>query len=70
MLRENEANQLITCRFSKFLIQLCKKKRFFWGSCRNITVSSYCITAFLCMAFVRGCAEIYIFGEIFTSVTI
>ena len=51
MLHENEANQLITCRFSKFLIQLCKKKRFLWGfvlkyyflgeSCRNITVPRY-----------------------------
>ena len=31
MLHENEANQLITCRFSKFLIQLCKKKHFLGG---------------------------------------
>ena len=28
MLHENEANQWITSRFSKFIIQLCKKKRF------------------------------------------
>ena len=43
---------------SGMLIQLCKKKRFFWGSCRNITVPSYCITATLCRAYFRVCAEI------------
>ena len=31
MLHENEANQWITCRFSEFLIKLCKKKTLFWG---------------------------------------
>ena len=45
-----------------------QKYYFFWGSCRNITVPSYCITAFLCRALLRGCAEILFFGEIFTSV--
>jgi len=77
MLHENEANQWITCRFSEFLIKLCKKKHFlggscrnitfFWGLCRNITVLSYCTSEILCRAFFRGCAEILIFGEIFTS---
>ena len=57
-----------SCRFSEFLIQLCKEKRFlggfvqkyyfFWGSCRNITVPSYCIAAILCRASFRVCAEI------------
>ena len=70
---ENEAKQLITCRFSKFLIQLCKKNAFwgvraeillFWGSCRNITVPSYCASEVLCRALFRGCAEILIFGDI------
>ena len=73
MLHENEANQLITCRFSKFLIQLCKKKRFlggfvqkyyfFGGSCRNITVPNYCIVAILCRASFRVCAEILVLGR-------
>ena len=70
MLHENEANQLITCRFSKFLIQLCKKKRFLWGfvlkyyflggSCRNITVPRYWASEVLCRALFRGCAEILV----------
>ena len=30
-------NYVIQCRFSKFLIQLCIKKMFFGGPCRNIT---------------------------------
>ena len=77
MLHENEANQWITCRFSEFLIELCKKKHFFGGFvqnyhffgglCRNITVPSYCTSGVLCRAFFRGCAEILIFGEIFSS---
>ena len=73
MLHENEANQLITCRFSKFLIQLCKKKRFLWGfvlkyyffggSCRNITVPRYWASEVLCRALFRGCAEILVLGR-------
>ena len=73
MLHENEANQWITCRFSKFLIQLCKKKRFLWGFvlkyyffrglCRNITVPSYWASKVLCRALFRGCAEILVFGR-------
>ena len=70
---ENEAKQWITCRFSKFLIQLCKKRRFlggfvqkyyfFWGSCRNITVPGYCASEVLCRALFRGCAEILVLGR-------
>ena len=52
-------------RFSKF--ELCKKKSFFWGSCRNITIPSYCISGFLCKAFFKVCAGILVLGEIFTS---
>ena len=73
MLHENEANQWITCRFSKFLIQLCKKKRFLWGfvlkyyflggSCRNITVPRYWASEVLCRALFRGCAEILVLGR-------
>ena len=73
MLHENEANQLITCRFSKFLIQLCKKKRFLWGfvlkyyffggSCRNITVPRYWASEVLCRALFRGCAEILVLAR-------
>ena len=57
---EKEAKQWVTCRF---LNQLCKKKRFFWGSCRNITVPSYCITAILCRASFRVRAEILVLGR-------
>ena len=60
-------NFMKPCRFREFLIQLCKKKRFFLALCRNITVPSYCHSGFLCRAFLRGCAVIIVFGEIFTS---
>jgi len=36
-------------------------------SCINITVPGYCTSGFLCRAFLRGCAEILVVGEIFTS---
>ena len=36
---ENEAKQLITGRFSEFLIQLCKKKNAFWGVRAEILLS-------------------------------
>ena len=34
-----------------------------WGSCRNITVPSYCIAAILCRASFRVCAEILVLGR-------
>ena len=40
---------------------------FFWDPCRNITTPSQCMTGFLCRAIFRVCAEILIFGEIYTS---
>ena len=36
-------------------------------SCKNITIRLPCIAGFLCRAIFRGCAEIEIFGDIFTS---
>ena len=36
-------------------------------SCKNITIRLPCIAGFLCRAIIRGCAEIEIFGDIFTS---
>ena len=50
---ENEAKQLITCRFSEFLIQLCKKKRFLGGSCRDITFFGVCEEILLFWGFVQ-----------------
>ena len=71
---ENEAKQLITCRFCEFLVQektlvlgLVQKYYFFGGSCRNITVPSYCIFAILCRASFRVVQKYWFWGEIFTS---
>ena len=74
---------LIKCRFSKFLVQLCIKNAFlwaraeilllcaeklhFWGPCRNITIQQPGGAEFSCRAIFRVCADIFIFGEIFTS---
>ena len=63
------ASFLLNCARKKhFLGGFVQKCHFFWGLCRNITVPSYCTSGVLCRAFFRGCAEILIFGEIFTSV--
>ena len=43
------------------------KKRFFLESCKNITIRLPFIAGSLCRAVFRGCAEIEIFGDIFTS---
>ena len=66
---------MISCKFSEFPFELCRKrafnrakKAFFLESCKNITIRLPCIAGFLCRAIFRGCAEIEIFGEIFTSV--
>ena len=62
------ASFLLNCARKKhFLGGFVQKCHFFWGLCRNITVPSYCTSGVLCRAFFRGCAEILIFGEIFTS---
>ena len=47
---------------------IVQKKTAFLDSCRNITIWLPCIAGFLCRAIFRGCAEIEIFGDIFTSV--
>ena len=44
-----------------------KKYYFFGGSCRSITVPSYCTSKVLFRALFRGCAEMLVWGEIFTS---
>ena len=50
---------------------LAKKRDDFEGCLKgvdmNITLPGYCISGFLCRAFLRGCAEILVVGEIFTS---
>ena len=62
------ASFLLNCARKKhFLGGFVQKCHFFWGLCRNITVPSYCTSGVLCRAFFRGCAEILIFGEMFTS---
>ena len=62
------ASFLLNCARKKhFFGGFVQKCHFFWGLCRNITVPSYCTSGVLCRAFFRGCAEILIFGEIFTS---
>ena len=38
-------------------------KTLFGGSCRNITVPSYCTSKVLCRALFRGCAEILVLGR-------
>ena len=65
---------MISCEFSEFPFELCRKRAFnrakkalFLESCKNITIRLPCIAGFLCRAIFRGCAEIEIFGEIFTS---
>ena len=50
-----------------FFLGFVQKYYFLGGSCRNNTVPSYCNSGFLCRAFFVSCAEILIFGEIFTS---
>ena len=44
------------------------QKYCFLSSCKNIAIRLPCIAGFLCRAIFRGCAEIEIFGDIFTSV--
>ena len=56
--------QIIQCRF---LLQLRREKVFLWDPCRNIITRSQCMTGFLWRSIFRVCAEILIFGEIYTS---
>ena len=41
----------------------------FWGPCRNITIQEPGEAGFSCRAIFGVCADIFIFGEIFTSAT-
>ena len=65
---------MISCKFSEFPFELCRKRAFnrakkalFLESCKNITIRLPFKAGFLCRAVFRGCAEIEIFGDIFTS---
>ena len=40
---------------------------FFWGTCRNITIQEPGGAGFSCRAIFGVCADIFVFGEIFTS---
>ena len=57
------ANFLFNCARKNAFLGVRAEILLFWGSCRNITVPSYCIFAFLCRAFFRVCAEILVFGR-------
>ena len=47
--------------FTTALIQLCKKKRFFWGSFRNITVPSFIASLLSCAWPLLGVVQKYKF---------
>ena len=66
---ENEAVQHIKWISENLAIYylIVQEKNFLGGSCRNITILGHCISGFLCRAFLRVCAEILVFVEIFAS---
>ena len=46
---------------------MCRKIAFFLGPCRNITIQEPGGAGFSCRAIFGVCADIFIFGKIFTS---
>ena len=54
---------------TRMLLSIMQKKTVFLDLCRNNTIQQPCIAGFLCRAIFRGCAEVGIFGDIFTSAT-
>ena len=54
-------------KISEFCLILKKSVNLPYPPSSIPTVPGYCISGFLCRAFLRGCAEILVVGEIFTS---